>query len=291
MEPWQILAIVVSFVKEWWTILTSLGVGGVAGRFLTIWWEKYKLEREHKLRIIEEHTKKLHEYVKQYYLPVSHRAYWVAESLEKIEKQKSGKTTAQELEEALQLSFFDLARFLSSIYQWGRKADHILMLENRTAEWLLSLLMKKIHSQLVASNGFITLEDEGILRKEISPNELFSDFKDKFGKEPLKGIFSRYKSQIDKKDAQGVGSIVKMFQCYHTLFLFEINCCYDAWYGRATVKPKPKIIEDVDVEGVLKELENDENISKKDRKDYLKRIRKNSWCQAKQKLACLVSGE
>jgi len=80
-------------------------LSGGLGYFVRIFWEKHKLKQEHKLRIIEEHTKKLHEYVEKHYLKISNRAFWVADSLKKIQDRKARNPSVQPLKEDILPTF------------------------------------------------------------------------------------------------------------------------------------------------------------------------------------------
>lgn len=238
-------------------LLGGLGIGGWLGWWLT---ERFGLEIAHRHRIIEEHTKAIHEYAEHYYLPYISLSRAVEESLRPAQNTKT--------EEELKESFFRLAQWFHMLYKWWKDIGAVFLVRDPTAEKLLRYLESKFLKFFGADIGIVERHTlMNVLESKPQVRAFFNKFKEKLGEDPLETVFKKYKQWLDNKAE--VSSLTKELQCFHTLFLFEINMCYKSWYGKEPTKP------DVDFDLLrkrLNELGNDGKITFEDAKKYLRRL-------------------
>lgn len=249
-----------------WTIFVALGIGGILGWWLTT---RFGLEITHKHRVIEEHTKKLHIYVEEYYINITSFAQFLGEQLKGIlQKLSQGNKPT---EEELGLSLFVYARLSKLEEEWIRKRAAILLLRDRTAEKILAELRGKFEDNFLGDGGCISREDDARLREKITPFELLSEFKRKMEDPELQSIARKYKRTI-QSDIPRLRSLVGYLSCLYKLFDFEINTCYEAWYGGKN--PKPNFVEEewLLLRDTLKNMKTLGNITSKEYTKYWKRI-------------------
>lgn len=250
-------------------------VGGVLGYFikrgLDYWLGKRRLRMEHSYRVIEEHTKKLHEYAEKYYLKTISNLRFLQNQLCNIEKLSESNLP---IEEELELSFFGLARLTKLEEEWFRKVSGILLLRDPTGEMVLTTLHAKVEEQFFGKDGYLNMEDDAQIREEIDSDERFSRFKTKLKQGRLEGIASKYKAAV-RKNISSLRSVVRSLRCLHILFDFELNACYEAWYGKKAMKPCFEPEEWSLLNDTLDELQEHKKIHLKDKKSYWKRIKGN----------------
>lgn len=240
-------------------VIPFLGGGslGWVGRWL---WEKRKVILEHKLRVIEEHTKSLHRYVEQHYMPVCNYAERLAISLSRLSQRGTTQASTDELYD----SFFRLARWSYAQYKWLQTIGGVLMLRNRIGEIVLSELQAKITTTFFAPDKYLTMRDLHELNQFLDCNEqayrFLSEFQRKLLNERLAGIYANYLRWLDQVD---ISQLVKELSSYDKLFMYEINKTYEPWYGVEPTKPK---VDFTVITEMLKEVEAD------DAKKHLKRI-------------------
>lgn len=242
-------------------ILATFGLGGIAGWWLT---QRLGLEIAHKHRIIEEQTKRLHEYIIGYYLP--HIVF--SEALEQL--LRGGPSLKNEPLE-LQLCFFRLAQWFHCQYKWAREIGGIFILLDITAEELLKHVWHGLRRFFGPDTELSVVEYHaiaGALEDDRKIAELFSEFQRRLNEEPLRSVFQKFQAWLDATD---ISALTQELRCYHRLFLFEINVCYQPWYK---TKPGTKKVEEERgmVEGKLTELVSGGQITQKQKENYLKKI-------------------
>lgn len=228
------------------------------------WWitGRFGLELNHRHRIIEEHTKAIHKYVEQYYIPY----IVLSREIERTLSLKQPLKTMQQKE-----SFFRLAQWFYVRHKWSRDVGNIIILRDPTAEKLLGSLSG------FQSRFFGAGKPVGVVQRHMLMNVLdsqkklryfFNEFNLKLNQQPLRPIFQKYRKWLTSNKPE-ISLLAKELRCFHTLFYFEINMCYKTWYGRKPVKPK------VDfnlVKGKLDELQNEGKIRFNDKKRYLRKL-------------------
>lgn len=249
-----------------WTILAALGIGGILSWWLTT---RFGLEIAHKHRVIEEHTKKLHIYVEEYYINITNFMQFLEEQLKEILRTLSQGNKPKE--EELGLSLFVWARLSKLEEEWIRKRAAILLLRDRTAEKILAELHRQFENEFLGEGRCISREDDAKLREKINPFELLSEFKRKIKEPELQSIARKYKRAI-QFDIPRLRSLVGYLSCLCKLWDFEINTCYEAWYGGKN--PKPNFVEEEWslLRDALKNMKTLGGISQKEYTKYWKRI-------------------
>lgn len=251
-------------------VLGGLGLGGILGWWLT---ERLGLEIAHKHRVIEEHTKRVHEYSEKYYVKVISNVEFVEKCLHDILQQlNKSKSPSQE---SLELSFFGFARLSKLEEEWLKDISGTLMLADRTAERLIACLHGQVEELLINKIGCIDREADGILRDKIQSLERFSDFKVKIQKQQLKPIADKFRSSI-QSDTTLLSTLISTLHCLHRLFYFEMNTCFDAWYRKGTMKPCFEKSDWETMTNILDKLIQEGKVNQEDKDRYLKRIGFNS---------------
>lgn len=250
-------------------------VGGVFGYFikrcLDYRLEKRKLRLEHSYRVIEEHTKKLHEYAEKYYLKTISTLRFLESQMCSVQKLSQSNLPVKE---ELELSFFGLARLTKLEEEWFRRASGILLLKDPTGEAVLTALHAKVEEQFFGKNGYLSIDDDAQIREAIDSDERFSRFKNRIQRGELRGIARKYKAAV-RKNVSSLESVVRTLRCLHLLFDFELNACYEAWYGKGPMKPRFESEEWSLLRETLEELQKQGKVSLEDKNNYWKRISEN----------------
>lgn len=232
--------------------LVGTGVAAYPLRWLI---NKFSRELEHRHRVIEEHTKKLHENIERYYFPYIIRARGLADRLSETPVQK-------------ELCFFALARYLSIGKEWIEEIGGLLLLRDLTAERLILSIDLEVLNRIRQHFGS---GDVAEIVKHTQVDEDLSDFRNKVQTVPSLGaIFSgKFQTWLQQKS-----ELAKWLRSLVRLFLFEINNCYKEWYGKPPIKPifGSKRIDQNLVKELLNKLKEEGEISAKDKKKYLKRL-------------------
>jgi hypothetical protein len=119
------------------------------------------------------------------------------------------------------------------------------------------------------------MESDAILRGKIDADESFSVFKGKLEDKELGQIYQKYKTAITAIKDDGLTELnllVSALNCLYRIMYFEVNTCFDPWYGKKTQKPCLNEADLVTVHSALNELEKEGYIDSKSKKAYLKRI-------------------
>lgn len=253
---------IVDIIKIVSGLVAGLGLG---------WWltDKIGLEITHSHRVIEEHTKKLHEYVEQHYL----RVIATIEELEKYLKGMLEKVTSSDVpsDEEVEASLFFVARLTKQEEEWSRKVGGILLLRDRVGEAVVSRLVSRIDEQLFSS-GILDRVDDAKIREQIDSSERLAKFKEKIEVGDLKTIAGKYKTNITS-DANLLSSLVNCLRCLYLLFDYEINVCYRAWYKKKPVEPSFQQAEWDVVEDILNELQKEGKINSKGNQKYKHKLK------------------
>lgn len=263
-------------------------VAGVLGTILTYWLVgKRRIGLTHRHRLIEKNIERIHAYAAQHYwryigssatvgelLPKAQKAKAEeekAKAKEKKAKTKEEKAEANEqkvkAEEQLKISFFRLAQWFHMQYKYWKDVGGLVTVGDLTAERLLVRLQGALRRFFDKEIGPVqrhtlmsTLESEPQVR------EFFNKFKEKLDQGDLRVIFDKYKQWLENPEIPSLAAELRYFS---RLFDFEINMCYESWYGRKPGKPK---IDLNLVRARLNELIDNQSITLLDAKKYLRRI-------------------
>jgi hypothetical protein len=255
-------------------VIGSLGLGGVLGWWLT---ERFGLNIAHKHRVIEGHAEKLHDYATKYYNKLTVMTEFTHDQMSQIA------TSLQEGEapnnDCIMCSLFGLARISKLEELWFKEISSTLLLNNRTAERLICQLRKQTGESLYNKLACLNMESDAILMGKIDIQESFSAFKGKLEDKELGQIYQKYKTVMttikgDKLTELNV--LISTLNCLSRIMYFEVNTCFDPWYGKETQKPYLKEADLIIVHSALNELENNGCIDLKSKKAYLKRICANA---------------
>lgn len=252
----------IEIIKFILTFLIGAGTG-ILGWWLT---QRIGLVIAHRYRVFEEMTKMVHQYTEMYYI----RYISLSERIEGIIKSQDSKASLTDLE----LSFFRLAQWIHARYKWGSEINSLLLLKNHTGERLLTHIHDKIYGDYFSIQSHFTFIDYHRLAKilESKPEirEFFSEFQQELHKEPLlEKIFENYRRWLYRMNSNDRLLLQRRLECFHKLLLFEINMCFQPWYGEDIARPK---IDYRIVREELKELCGDKEITQQDVEKYLTRI-------------------
>ncbi len=245
------------------SVVVALGGGAIVS-----WWlsQRWGLDIQHGQRLIEEHTKRFHEYVETYYLKLIGTSLALAQSLKKL-------SNDPRLPDA-KSSFFLLSRLTKLQEDWSKKKGGIVLLRNRTGEGLVVELDEQMSGLLFGEEGFLSHQDDSLLRSQIDVDEQFHVFLTKLEKEPLKGIYERYAHKIEDSFPK-VEILAAILKCWATVMDFEINRIYAPWYEHRK-QPSPPTLNQKEwqtITGALKKCEP----GRKAQTEYLDRLKGVSW--------------
>jgi|GEM_PF-4988546 len=216
-------------------------LAGLGGGSILTWWltQRFGLEIAHRHAIIEEHTKKLHEYVEVYYLKLTSLERALAGVLQGILLLlRSGQVPTQD---ELDLSLWLYARLAKHEEEWYQNATALILLRDDTGEELIGRLNRDKDEIFLKTTGLTTLE-EATLRLQINPHETLPEFTAKLNQYPLlKGISAKYRLAFQQpasgQTLDSLNTFITHLACVAEIFGFEINMCYKAWYGKNPARP------------------------------------------------------
>lgn len=254
-------------------------LGGLLGGIIVIavWWftQGIGLSMAHRYRVVEEHNKSLHRYTEKFYIKLTTSLRSLAEGFEGMLEmlQNSQPVPQQEYE----LSFYKLARTTKLLEDWFRETT-MLLLKDRTGEAVVESLLRRVDSRFFGPHGFLNSADDAVIRQQISVYEPLPDFQAKLAKDPLKIIYDKFQTNV-RRQAGALGEVVMELRCLHKVFLFEVNACYDAWYGKRARLSQLTEREKEITRKVVGELVESGEISPADQDDYLVKLglQKPSW--------------
>lgn len=218
-----------------------------------------RLRLAHRHRIIEENIKRIHKYAEEYYIPYISLSETVAGKLAELQKSRT--------KDKLEISFFRLAQWFHMQYKCWKGIGGIVTLGNLTAECLLKQFQAVLPNFFDEKIGIVERHSlMNVFECEPQVGEFFNKFRQKLDEEPLGEIFKKYDESLTDPE---ISSLVTQVDCFHRLFQFEINMCYEPWYGRKPVRPK------VDFSLVterLNELIRDHRVTLREANGYLRRL-------------------
>lgn len=240
-------------------ILKVVGGGGgilaLIGYILRYFLGKLSVKHSHRLEIEREMTNKIHKYMEKYYMPLLRSAAQAATSLqEKVEDKADPQNV---------IAFFYLSRYFSANYNVSKKMEGIF-LRDLVIEALIGRIGKEAFAKITSQpDKYLSEMDASEIRKRTNPHELLADFRDKLNGEPLKSVFERYKCWRHDSEKE-VLQVVDYLSCYSSLFMFGINRCYKAWYGKDALKLRGKDEEIIreELKTLRKELINQKQYAK-----------------------------
>lgn len=192
---------------NWVSIVSGFG-GLIVGWLIRIFWEKQKIQLEHKLQIMREMTTTFHELSYKHYVPLGQAAYDLKKTLARGDKGES--------------SFFRLAKYLR---QYERVP--ILQLKCTIAEDTFLAVAGAIRT-LISDEGKFLEEDFAELQ-EGDINEKLVDFmKNIKASSQLRVLFNKYIGLITQRGSE----LGDLMQCLSDIIFMEVSCGKEPWYKR-----------------------------------------------------------
>ena len=175
---------------------------------MRMFWEKRKIELEHKLQIMREMTTTFHELSHEHYVPLGQAAYDLKKALARGDKGEN--------------SFFRFTKFLR---QYERLP--ILQFKCTLAEDTFFTVAGKIRT-LISEEGKFSEEDFTELQ-EGDTNEKLADFiKEVKTSSKVRNAFSKYASLVTNRGTE----LEELMQCLSDIIFMEVSCGKEPWYKR-----------------------------------------------------------
>lgn len=256
-----------------WQLLASAGIGVFVTWLAYHLVGKRRLKLAHRHRLIEENISRIHRYAAEYYWPNITLSRAVGELLDRAQKIKTEEknTTTEEqkakIQQQLKICFFRLAQWFHMQYKWWKDDGGVITVGDLTAERLLAKLLPRLPSSFDEKIGLVARHTLiNVLESQPQVREFFNKFNEMLDQWSLGLIFNKYKQWLEDPE---ISSLAAELRCFSMLLDFEINMCYDSWYGRKPRKPR------VDfnlVREKLNQLVNSRSITLEDAKKYLHRL-------------------
>jgi len=174
-----------------------------------MFWERRKIELEHKLQIMQEMTTTFHELSHKHYVPLGQAAFDVGNILTRGYRDES--------------SFFILVKFLR---QYERLP--ILQLKCSLAEEAFITVASKIKTLISDEGGFS--EEEFAELREGDVNEKLADFiKNIKTSSQLRDTFNKYIGLVTRKGNE----LKELMRCFSDIIFMEVSYGKEPWYKRA----------------------------------------------------------
>lgn len=192
-----------------WDAFRIIGVPiltGTLGFTIRHFWERRKIELEHKLEIMRDMTSTFHTLSNEHYSQLGQAAFNLKQILSRGDKGEA--------------SFFRLAKFWQ---QYERLP--MLQLNDTLAEDTFTTLAKNMRTLMLNKAKFS--EEDLIRLREGDINEKFADFKERIGMVSwLHDTYAKYQPFIQNKSDE----LQALLQCFSDMLFMEITCGKDPWY-------------------------------------------------------------
>jgi len=191
-----------------WVSILSGFVGLIVGWLIRIFWERRKIELEHKLQIMREMTTTFHELSHKHYVPLGQAAYDLKKTLARGDKGEC--------------SFFRLVKFL-------RQYDKlpILQLKCSLAEDTFLIVAGRIQT-LISDEGEFSEEELSELQEGDISEKLAGFIENIKTSSQLQHVFNKYVGLITKRGSE----LEELMQCLSDIIFMEVSCGKEPWYKR-----------------------------------------------------------